>query len=253
MAYIRKLPNVRYPSPLPNKTSSKDFITIKNLFRKVKLLDWVSEQSVIFNSYIIPDESRPDIVADYLYSDPELDYVVILVANITNIEAEWPLSNANLYEYAVNKYGLENLNAIHHYETIEIRDEKDRLILEAGKVVNGPNETFRTADSNGGADAIPEFTIDGPAKRYNGTSNTWYGIIGGEKISYSGETIKPTIGISNYEYEVGINEQKRNIDILRPEYLQIFNNDLEELLNYHRSSQYISRKLITTENTRLFN
>ena len=53
MAYIRKLPNVRYPSPLPNKTSSKDFITIKNLFRKVKLLDWVSEQSVIFNSYII--------------------------------------------------------------------------------------------------------------------------------------------------------------------------------------------------------
>ena len=39
MGYFRELPNLLYPSFLPEKTSSLDFIEVKNIFRRVKLRD----------------------------------------------------------------------------------------------------------------------------------------------------------------------------------------------------------------------
>ena len=39
MGYFRDLPNILYQSPLPEKVSSRDYIIIKNLFRRVKLRD----------------------------------------------------------------------------------------------------------------------------------------------------------------------------------------------------------------------
>ena len=99
MGYLRELPNVRYQSPLSHKISSNDFIVIKNLFRKNKLLDWLSKETTIFNKFIVADGARPDNVAEDLYGDPELDYIVIISCGITNIRNEWPLPNKELYEY----------------------------------------------------------------------------------------------------------------------------------------------------------
>ena len=65
----------------------------------------------------------------------QLDWVVVVCAGIVNIRNEWPLSNNDLYEYALNKYG-DNLNNVHHHETTEIKDSKGRIILESGRVVN---------------------------------------------------------------------------------------------------------------------
>ena len=42
-------------------------------------------------------------------------------------------NNKDLYRYAENKYG-NDLNAVHHYETLEVKDAKGRLILPPGQV-----------------------------------------------------------------------------------------------------------------------
>ena len=48
MGYFRELPNLLYPSFLPNKKSSLDYIRVKNVFRRVKVRDDLFNNFVIF-------------------------------------------------------------------------------------------------------------------------------------------------------------------------------------------------------------
>ena len=66
-------------------------------------------------------------------------------------------------------------------------------------------------------------------------------------------TINPVRGVSYYEHEVILNDNKRNISILRPEYLQQFLIDIKNEMTYKRSSQFVNNRLIKTENTRVTN
>jgi len=211
MSYFRELPDLEYQSPFVDSNSSQNYVRAKNLFRRVKLLDDLKNVFTLFNKYQIPEGARPDTVAEEIYGRADYDWVVLMTAGIVNVRDEWPLSNRDLYRYAENIYGTQ-LNAVHHYETTEVKDANGRLILPAGKVV----------DSN--------FTIPKPDD-YRATLN-------------------PVIGISNYEYETLKNEEKRSIYLLRPDYLQQYLNDMRTIMYYEKSSQYVNKKLIRTENTR---
>ena len=123
MGYFRELPNIAYQSPLSHKNSSGDYILVKNLFRRTKLADYVKSSSVAFDKFVIGEGDRPDTVAQALYGEARLDYVVILVAGITNINHEWPLQDYQVYDYALSKYGDEaTMNQIRYYKTFEIKD-----------------------------------------------------------------------------------------------------------------------------------
>ena len=212
MGYFRELPDLRYPSFLPEKISSLDFIEVKNVFRRVKLRDDLNNNFTLFNKYEIPMGARPDTIAEDLYGSAQFDWVILTVAGITNVRNQWPLNNRDLYNYCLDKYG-ESLNSVRFFETKETKDSNNRLILPKGKVV----------DSN--------FTIPKP----------------GEPTA----TLNPVVGISNYEYETRLNEEKRNIFILREEYLQEFLNDMREIMTYKKSSEFVNGKTIQTENTNI--
>ena len=127
MSYFRELPDIAYQSPLLHKNSSTDYLIIKNIFRRSKLFDYLKDNVLLFNKFVIGDGDRPDTIAESLYNDAGLDYVIILAAGITNIHDEWPLQDYQVYDYTLEKYGSEiKMNEIHHYETFEIRDEKNR-------------------------------------------------------------------------------------------------------------------------------
>ena len=211
MSYFRELPDLYYQSPLPSRNSSTEYIRVKNLFRRVKLRDDLQNVFTLFNKYEIPEGARPDTVAEELYGSPELDWVVLLSAGIVNVIDQWPLSNADLYQYAENKYGDE-LTAVRFYETTEVKDSSGRLILPKGKIVPS------------------DFKIPNP-------SNV--------KVD-----LNPVTGISNYEYEVRRNEDKRLVYVLKSDYLQAYIGDLRRIMHYEKSSQYINKRLAATENTR---
>ena len=212
MGYFRELPNLRYPSFLPEKTSSLDYVEVKNIFRRAKLRDDLQNNFTVFDKYEVPMGARPDTVAEDLYGSAQFDWVVLTVAGILNVRNEWPLSDKDIYDYSFDKYG-ESLNSVRFFETKEVKDTNGRLILPKGKVV----------DSN--------FTIPKP----------------GEPTA----TLNPVTGISNYEYEVRLNEEKRNIFVLREEYLQEFLSDMRDLMIYNESSEYLNDKVIQTENTNI--
>ena len=94
-----------------------------------------------------------------------------------------------------------------------MKDSSGRLILPKGKVV----------DSN--------FTIPKP--------------------DTSTATLNPVVGISNYEYETRLNDKKRNINILREDYLQDFLDDMRNIMTYQESSEYVNDITIRTENTNI--
>ena len=136
MSYFRELPDLEYESPFANRISSSSYVQAKNIFRRMKIRDDLQNIFTIFNKYEIREGARPDTVAEEIYGKSDLDWVVLLSANIINVRDQWPLSSKDLYDYTVNKYGLENINKIHHYETKEIKDSGGNIIIPKNKQVD---------------------------------------------------------------------------------------------------------------------
>jgi len=212
MGYFRELPDLNYQSPLSRRTSSDEYVKVKNLFRRIKLRDDLQNIFTVFDKYQIADGARPDTVAEELYGRADLDWVVIISAGIVNIRNDWPLSDRDIYRFSEEKYGIQHLSDIKYYETTEVKDSQGRLILPAGKVVD------------------KTFTIPNPSNAL--------------------DTLNPVAGITNYEYEVMKNNEKRGIYVLKKVYLQQFLNDMRKIMYYDKSSQYVNERLIQTENTR---
>ena len=219
MAYFNELPNILYPSLLPSSNKIEDRIEVKNIFKRSKLRTDIDQVITAFNYYYIPEGDRPDIVAENIYNDSELDWVVLTSNNITNIRDQWPLDHNDLHNYMLDKYGSEqNILGFHHYETKKIVDEYNRIVMPAGLEVDF------------------DFSF--------------------EYLSYSKQTIKiPSSQVvsmmTNYDYEVKLNEEKRRIKILKPEFLPVFLTDHQNIMKYSESSDFISDKLKNTYNPRI--
>jgi len=211
MTYFRELPAIAYQSPFSTRSSSEEYVLVKNLFRRVKLRDDLKQSITFLQNYYVRDGFRPDQVAEDLYGRQDLDWVVLHTAGIVNVRDEWPLTSKEIYDYSSNKYG-DDLNQIRYYQTKEVKNSLGKVILPKDKVVD------------------KDFTIPDP--------------------SSSTATLNPVTGVTNYEHESNINEDKRNITILRPSYLNVFLLDMREIMTYSKSSQYVNKGLVRTENTR---
>tara|TARA_Y200000002_G_scaffold380276_1_gene391404 strand:- start:1153 stop:1839 length:687 start_codon:yes stop_codon:yes gene_type:complete len=224
--YFKELPTLRYPSFLSDKNSSLDYVDAKNLFRRVKLREDLQNILTLFDKYEIPEGFRPENVAEELYNTDQLDWVVIVCSGIINIRDEWPLSNNDLYEFSVAKYG-DNLNDVHHFETKEVKDSKGRVVLEKGKIVNQDFKLF--------------YFDNGEVKTNDITK------LGANVVAIN----NPVASVSNYLYETFKNEEKRNIYVLKRGFLQQFLDDFRDIMTYEPSSQFVSNSVVQTENTNI--
>jgi hypothetical protein len=244
-SYFRLVPNIDYINR--NRDSTTDinqFITTKNLFKRVKLRDDIFGNINFFTKYQIIGDERPDNVAFKFYGDEILDWVVLLSNNILNIQTEWPLSQTAFDKYLAEKYGsgIDNLdqiyniifNGIHHFETIEVKDSRDVIQLKEGIVFTPRYTEDPTAIQN-----FPSFKLE------------YFDPIIGAKIVKQGSQIFRIV--TNYEYESKIENDKRGIFLLKPQYLNIIFNDIEKVLPYTEGgSQYISPFLKRVDDIRLF-
>ena len=218
-SYFSEVPNFEYVSRLPDSKIS-DYITVKNFFKRGFLREDIFQNLTFFTKYQIQGSDRPDNVASQVYNDSTLDWLVLMSNNIVNIQNEWPLSNIDFDELMLDKYGSYDtlFSGIHHYETIEVKDARDVKILNAGlKVESDYSITFFDERAN------------------------------------QMKTVTPTIPVTNYQYEQKVNEDKRNIYLLQPRYVQVVRDDLEDLMTYREgSTQYMSETLKRADNIRLF-
>ena len=218
--YFRKLPNLNYPSLLKTRESNTDFVQTKNLFRRVKVREDLFANFMQFDKYEIIGDERPDNVAEKVYGNGNLDWVVLMSNNIIDINNEWPLSQLQLNIFLADKYTPQELVSIHHYETLELRDNKNQLILPAGLVVD---EDFNLEYFSGGQVKSTNSLVDG----------------------------RPIKAVTFYDYENDLNDKKRSINVLKSKFVGIFIRDFERIMKYDKSSQYVNLKLKRTENPRI--
>jgi hypothetical protein len=154
MSYFRELPNFEYIANFPNQSFNDDYVVAKNIFKRAKLRSDISSAITAFNYYQIVDNERPDQVAAKVYDNAELDWVILITNNITNINQQWPLDNNSFYKYLIDKYGSdEELGKVHHYETVEFRDEYERVVIPGGYQVD-PAKALSVTTTEGQNDYI---------------------------------------------------------------------------------------------------
>ena len=217
--YFSQLPDFEYVSRLPDSKIS-DYNPVKNLFMRGKLREDIFQNVAVFTKYEVKGDDRPDNVAFEFYGDANLDWLVLTCNNIINVYDEWPMSQFNFENYLLDKYdNYETINATHHYETTEVKNSKGVVIVPAGLEV----------DSN--------------------YSISFYD----EQIEGMTTVSSPVTEITNYHYEERLQQDKRNIFLLKARFLNVVKDDLEEMMEYKKgSTQYKSETLKTADNIRLF-
>ena len=219
--YFRNLPEFDYVDRTKNDGSLGDYTRVKNLFKKGVLRQDIFQNLSFFTKYIVEGDDRPDNVADRVYGDPTLDWVVLMANNITNIQSEWPLSQADFNTFILDKYENETTlySGIHHYEANEVKTSRDVIVIPSGMRV--------------GVGQSVSFYDDGLKQQVTKT-----------------DVASP---ITNYMHEDKINNDKRNIFILKPVYLNLVFDDLENIMEYKEgSTQYVSETLVRGDNIRMF-
>ena len=223
--YFRRLPNLDYPSLLKTRKSNLDFVQTKNLFRRAKVREDLFANFMQFDKYKIVGDERPDNVAEKVYNNSDLDWVVLMANNIIDVYNEWPLTQQQLNRYLNDKYTPQELVSIHHHETVEFRDRDNQVIVPAGLIV----------DENWNM----EYFSGGQIRSINTPSST------------SNMSQKPVKSVTFLEFETRLNEDKRDINVLKPDLLGLFLKDFDRIMKYDKSSQYVNRKLKKTENPRI--
>tara|TARA_B100001093_G_C26804681_1_gene1004945 strand:- start:182 stop:838 length:657 start_codon:yes stop_codon:yes gene_type:complete len=214
MNYFDLFPNVQLPSFSDKRNSSNDFIVLKNLFKRAKIRDDLFGNVTAFSKYYVEGDDRPDNVAHKIYENESLDWVVLISNNMINVRDEWPMGQRDFQRYVNNKYDPTQLSQVHHYETKEIRGVGGNIILQSGLVVD--------------SDYTYSYTT-------NGVRND----------------VNDVISISYLEYEIKKNDEKRTINLLRPEYVGTIIDDMRQIMTYTDSSQYINKKLKKGDNMRI--
>ena len=219
--YFSQVPNLEYVDRTPGEKTISAYKTVKNLFKRAKLREDIFSDLTYFTKYQIIGDERPDNVAEKFYDDPTLDWVILLANNITNIQTEWPMSENSFNNFLIDKYGSQvGISSIHHYECTGVKDTLGVVIAPEG------------------------LTID---KDYSVTYYDQYASAGIVTATNLAETI------TNYDYESKLQNEKRNIFVLKPEYLSVVFNDLEDVMEYKKgSTQYRSGTLKVADNIRLY-
>ena len=213
-SYFKQLPRLDYPSLANDRNSAYDYQIVKNLFKRAVLRDDVFDEITAFEKYSVVGDERPEQVAYNFYNDPNLDWVILTTNNIIHVRDEWPMGNQDFLTYLNEKYTAQQLTNIHHYETEILRDSSGKLIQRGGITVpEGFSVTF----------------LD------NGVSRTE------SKIK----------SFSFLEHETNLNDDKRNINILKQEYLSLFLDNFADIMEYKPSTQFVSENLKRTENPRI--
>ena len=219
--YFSNLGDFLYVNRTRDGRNEGDYSLVKNLFKRARLREDIYQDLAFFSKFDVLGDDRPDNVADLIYGDPTLDWVVLLSNNIVNVQSEWPLSQADFNRYITEKYGTEeNLySGIHHYESREVKANDGTIIIPSGARVSV------------------------------GQSVSFFDEITDQQVIRT-DVAMP---ITNYMHEDKLNNDKRNIFLLKPIYLNILFDDIEEIMsNKKGSTQFVSRTLVAGDNIRLY-
>ena len=107
--YFERFPLIPYDS-----VGNGDFKYVTNLLKRVGVRAKVKTNIAVFDTYDVKEGETPEMIADKLYDDPELHWVVLLMNDISDRYHQWPLNHNQFIAHINDKYS--DIDAVHHYE-----------------------------------------------------------------------------------------------------------------------------------------
>ena len=178
---LRGLPELLYN--ISSKPLDPDFLFVKNIWRRAEILTEFKSQVTIFNEITVRDGERPEDIATAFYNNPFYNWTVLVANDVVDVYSQWPRSITQLQDFINQKY--DNPQATKHHVTTEVKDAKNNIIVEAGKVV------------------ASNYQIS----YYNGSTTV---------------TATPVVSVSNEQFEFEENAKKARIQIIKPQIIEDF-------------------------------
>ena len=224
--YFSLVPEINYDTkPYKYPYNESEFVTAKNFFRKYKIADDIFSYSVLMNKYAVIDGERPDQVAEKFYDKPQYDWIVLMTNNIVNRHFDWPRSDNSIRRYCETSF-KDPYGEISHYETYEVKN---------GQQIKG-DTTGRYLDV-----VVLEEGIKVDEAFYNKPFTYWDGT---NPVTIPGSQACHPVSV--YDHHINENEKKREIWILKSNYVHQFITEFKRNNLYQESSDYIRRRLKKT-------
>lgn len=224
-----------YFSQFPKKLYTFDFskgnpTQVTDIFSRFKISSSILNNTVGFYKYQLRDGDTPEIVAYQKYGDPKLHWVICLVNNLIDPQFDFPLTRNSLERYILDKYQYSLIehaySNVHHY----VLEVKDSLVeVDGPTTVTTSNSIVTLEQFNYSTNTLDTKLLNVPQTTTtifyaNNSDNTSAVVATLTKTS----TYKP---VYVYEHEDQLNEAKRTIDILKPQYVAGLTLELETVLN----------------------
>ena len=190
---LRGLPELLYN--ISSKPLDPDFLFVKNIWRRAEILTEFKSQVTIFNEITVRDGERPEDIATAFYNNPFYNWTVLVANDVVDVYSQWPRSITQLQDFINQKY--DNPQATKHHVTTEVKDAKNNIIVEAGKVV------------------ASNYQIS----YYNGSTTV---------------TATPVVSVSNEQFEFEENAKKARIQIIKPQLIEDFVENYYSILSKGR-------------------
>jgi len=209
--FFDSTPNFLYPDFF----EAGKFKLSKNLFRKVRARDSINSIFSSSTKYTVKSGQTPDEIAYDLLGDSSHYWTILLINNITDTQTQWPFDDYELDKIIEDRYG--NLaNKIRHWETKEVKDSYDNIVLDSGIII----EVFSNTTAQNASSYTPTWSWTYAYSRSDSAVT---------ERTLTGSDLYPT---TNREYEHQLNDLKREIWIPQPSSISMMESEIEELLEY---------------------
>ena len=268
--FFRKFPKTLYNN---NKGGLSNYQSIVNITFRVGFIRDVVSNIGSYYYYTIKDGDTPEILAEKIYGDPEAHWVLLYANDIYDPQYDWPLPDKAFAKYLADKYrtkaayylnldannvtdqqviaftqDLTSANSVHHYEKQIIRtNTTDNVTLTINLEVDKTNLTATLNSTMAIANTLPSgprhaweyytgVSEDARALEYTGAFQVFDNVAG---KTVTQET--KGVAITYYDYELDLNEKKRQIKIIKPEFYTQISKEFTKLTG---SEQTFIRKLV---------
>ena len=199
----------------PDFFEAGKFKLSKNLFRRVRARDSINSIFSSSTKYIVKSGQTPDQIAYELLGDTEHYWTILLINNITDTQTQWPFDDYELDKIIEDRYG-DLADKIRHWETKEVKDSYDNIVLESGIII----EVFSNTTAQNASSYTPTWSWTYAYSRSDSAVT---------ERTLTGSDLYPT---TNREYEHQLNDLKREIWIPQPSSISLMESEIEELLEY---------------------
>ena len=147
--YFSNFPIIPYDS-----VGSYEFKDVTNILKRVAIRSKVKTNTMLFDTYNVKSGETPESIADKLYDDSQLHWIILLVNEVTDRYHDWPLSERQFNSFLNEKYS--NPDGIHHYKipqtsgdtTVFTEVYNPDLLTDAGALSDSDAYNSATAVTN---------------------------------------------------------------------------------------------------------